>query len=578
MRMPSGVARGAPAEELAEGSHQRVSLKELSDRFANSGAPAEKKAKEMLTLVDAEASAKRIPEPVAEGVRWTIRSILARDGTDPLALLGSAPMPGQDSAIIDAALALDHAEHAAEAERAELKVLIVREAAKRSGELIGDGKSVAEIDAFLVEIAHVQNVMKKFPHDNAPRVPDLAACITVMGSLRGVIASAPSHEFNLVGQFVRDASMAGEFAPLADYSKRLSSILASFQQAADAVRDDFGTALLAGRPEAQTSALAGNLVDATNRYSNAVVALAPGLQNWGYGLVQNAAYRPYLAIDNVSGLIASHQWSKASGEIAGARGMIPEIPANEAGAADALLTKLERQISENVAAASRAFREEMNERIPAVKQPSDLAAIATDLWNRERKLPGAEDSWITQGLAKKLSALAAAWSTEDLQLLAGGNQGQGPMEGNFDDAGLGALRDRIEREIVSRSIDAPELNQAPSERLDDALDRFASKMADQGKWPRVLQALETENTVKQLHDMVPRNEDAISAVRLYLKGENFEAAGLWIKAAAAYKSVLAMAIENAPVAAAAARLRALAKAHPESLKAGWFQLPRESSE
>jgi hypothetical protein len=461
LRIPSTVAQGAaPAEELAEGSHGRISLQGLLDRFENTAAPVVKKAHDMLTLVDAEASAQRISEPIAVGLRWTIRSLLAPEGAEPLALLDSARLPEEDSAVMEAALALDHAERAAQAKRVELKGLAIREFVQRSGELVGDATSIVEIDAFLVEIERFQTLTKKFSDDNASRAPNLAACIALMRSLRDLIAAAPSHDFGPEGQFMRNASVAREFAPVAAYSKRVSAILASFQQEADAVRDEFGAALLAGRSEAQISALAGNLVDATNRYSTAATALAPDLRNWGYGLIATAAYRPYLAIDNVSELIASHQWGKARAEIASARKMIPQIPSNQADAAHALLTKLERQISERMAAASRAFREELHEKIGAVKQPADLAALATDLWNRERTLPGAEDSWITHGLTKALSALAAAWGAEDLHLLAGGNQRARSLEGDVDDAGLGPLRDRIEQEIVSRAIDAPDFNPA----------------------------------------------------------------------------------------------------------------------
>ena len=574
--MPWAAAADAPAE-----SGIPISLEELSGRFQNAGAPVARKAKDLLALVDSEASAQRISEPLAEGLRWTLRHFFPTDGGDVLGLLASTRMPLEDAALMEAARSLDDAERAAQARRAALKAQAIREAAQRSGELLRHGRSVTEIDAFLRGMEHFQSLTEQHAYDSAPGAPasDFLACIALMRSLRGVIALAPADDFSTVdtavGQFKQDAFSDLEFASLADYSTRASALLAFFQQAADAVRDDFGSALIAGKSGEPIELLSGKLVDATRRLSEVSTILVPEFANFGHRECE-ATSRSFTALDDIAPLIASRQWNKAGAEIASAREFIPQMAPRQAAALEALLTKLERQIADAAESAPRESEEQWRAKLGAVKQPSDLAAIATELSDRPRNSPGFEDSWGTRGLAKQLSALAAAWSSEDLNLVA-----EGDLQGGAgEDAGLAALRERIMREMVIRSIDAPELDLAPfaDRSLGAAIEAFLSKLAAEGKWRRMLEVFKTESIFKRIHGLTPRAPREAAAVRSCLAGHSLEAAGLWTEAAAAYKSVLASVIDNGPVADAADRLKALAKEHPGSLKTEWLRSRLNSAE
>jgi len=553
------------AQEPPAASGRPARLEELSDRFQNSPTPVVQKARDLLALVDSEASAKRIPEPLAQGLRWTLETVSSNEGVDVLSLFESTRMPLEDAAIMEAARVFEDAARAAQAERAALKAQAVRDAARRCGELVRNCQATAEIDAFLPSVERFQKLTKKYPDHGATPMPasDLSPCAAVLRSLRGVIAleaaGDPLMIRDAVSQFQRDSSAAPEFVSAADFGQRDSTILAFFQHAADAARDYLAAALIQGKPYDQVSLLSGKFTDATNRYSGSAQILAPDFSNTGSRACE-ATWQAFGAVADASGFVASHQWSKAEGEMARARESLPHMAPEQAIALEALLQEMEPRISAAANIASRDFQAELHAKLSAVKQPSDLAAIAIDLSKRQRDLPGGEDSWIAQGLGKQISALAAAWSSEDLNLLVAGNLHGGSVE----DAEFAALRERIERKILGRSIDVPELDREPFASLPvlDAIDRLQSKLAAESKWPQALLLLEAENVFKQLHGATPRNPDAIFAVRSYLAGKNLEAAGLWAEAAAAYKSVLAMPAAHTPVAAAAERLKALAKAHP----------------
>ena len=202
-----------------------------------------------------------------------------------------------------------------------------------------------------------------------------------------------------------------------------------------------------------------------------------------------------------------------------------------------------------------------------MKQPSDLSAIALELSKRQSDSSNTGSASAVSTFLQQITALAAAWGAEDLNLL----KSQVIPQEIPEAAGFMALRERVEREIVSRWAEIPELNQAPAAnlRFADAADAVLAKLASERQWPRALRLLEAQRALRDLHGAAagPRNAETIFAVGAFLKGLSLEEAGLSTEAAAAYKSVLAAAVENTPVAEAVERLKALAREHPREVKA-----------
>ena len=130
------------------------------------------------------------------------------------------------------------------------------------------------------------------------------------------------------------------------------------------------------------------------------------------------------------------------------------------------------------------------------------------------------------------------------------------------------LHQRVQRDIVSRTLHAPELLQAPlAERpLEKALDALARNFSNAREWRRLLVLLESRSSANVFpNGSRPRAGDDIAAIRSYLAGQNFELAELWPDAILAYKAVLSTGAELGPIKDAVERLKVLAKEHPEGL-------------
>jgi len=210
-----------------------------------------------------------------------------------------------------------------------------------------------------------------------------------------------------------------------------------------------------------------------------------------------------------------------------------------------------------------------------VKKPSELGPIARELRQRERASEENSFSRYPQGMgmAARLSTLAAAWENDDLNRLASETFAEAGAGRGAEDAVVGEIlagfRDRAEREILSRTLKCPELAQEPlaSQPLGQALDGLLDKFRSEGGWRRALQLMEAQAALEHAAGPARRGTEAMLAVRSYLAGQNFELAEVWTDAAVAYKMVLATAIDGTPVKEAAERLKALAREHPEAIKA-----------
>jgi hypothetical protein len=234
-----------------------------------------------------------------------------------------------------------------------------------------------------------------------------------------------------------------------------------------------------------------------------------------------------------------------------------------------VLVKLEREFGAALTKGITERQEKIRTRLAGVNDAAELDRLVGELAARPRRPdPLREpDADGTGHLAAELSSLARAWNTGNTaQLqsdLAGGNTSRHPFLKELAD-----LRQRIERDVLSRIVRAPELKSPPlSEKpLDVALESFSNDLANSGDWRRLYRLIELTASMQ-----MPRgglsSEEALAALRSFFAAQNFEAAEQWKEAVQAYKSVLQSASERAPIKAAAERLKQLTKEHPDAANA-----------
>ena len=129
----------------------------------------------------------------------------------------------------------------------------------------------------------------------------------------------------------------------------------------------------------------------------------------------------------------------------------------------------------------------------------------------------------------------------------------------------GELRQRIEREVMSRALAAPELNEgeALALPLETAVDKFCDTLFTKGDWRRLYRVLEVRSRGPVAGENQRQPDETLTALRAFFAGQNLELAEQWAEAAESYRAVLRCVSERVPIKPAAERLKVLAKEHPE---------------
>jgi hypothetical protein len=397
----------------------------------------------------------------------------------------------------------------------------------------------------------------------------LERCSSQMRYLRDSFDVTPSSDPAKVSRVLAGLTpmhIAGiDFGSDASFDKRVAIVLAPFKKALEDAQNDLDSALTDQKSPERIYATMAAFENASSHLS--------GASNFRNQMPNNSLseLNAYRMLSSIAGAIQSHHWRRAQSEIGGTRQVESNLQAlaGRRPAIHALIEKWTSEIAESEALDARQFHERLHAEFSAVKQPADLGPIIKDLAKDQPDAERDGGDRSSQMLSMRLTALAAAWKNDDVNRLANeALEGGGPEDAAFSED-LAGLRERGERDILSRTLKAPELLQAPLESLPlaKAIDDLLGKLTAAGEWRRALQIMESQAALEQSRGVPPRKMEVMMAVRSYLAGQNFELADLWTDAAAAYKAVLAAALDGAPTQEAADRLKALAKEHPEEVKA-----------
>ncbi|MEA3209105.1 MAG: hypothetical protein QOE70_2162 [Chthoniobacter sp.] len=272
--------------------------------------------------------------------------------------------------------------------------------------------------------------------------------------------------------------------------------------------------------------------------------------------------------------------STTQNRIQEARSSVQKLDAKRSAEYEALLAKLERAVVENAAKAAQSRLDTLRARLAAIKEPVALEAVAREVagWTREvRARSGSEqENW--GQLAAQLSMLAAAWSAASPVLLQQDRQMDWEAARASYAGEVRSLRKRIERDVLGRTLRLPELNNAPlnEKPTEEALDALSNDLAGRSEWRRLYQLLEARAGLQGLAGRIGQ-DDALPALRSFFAAQNLELAEQWTDAVQAYKAVLQAVSERAPIKAAAERLKALTKEHPEAFTPATPNAVRRSS-
>jgi hypothetical protein len=221
-----------------------------------------------------------------------------------------------------------------------------------------------------------------------------------------------------------------------------------------------------------------------------------------------------------------------------------------------------RQKEEGLAALDRRAREGLAN----IDSAAAATALADELRAERATAPGGPVAKESEQLETRLRELAEYMSsdTENPRNLL---REETAVRNSGWAVEMKALRERVYRRAFCRRADSPELMQAPLAEISlrEAIEQLAGELHRAGNWSKLLRLLSTQHAM-DYGDRAGQEGEDFRAVKAFLTAQNLEKAELYTEAAEAYRSVLSCIGDYAPVDAAADRLKAIRKDHPEALE------------
>ena len=561
--LPSAFSQNptAPAAATEAGSLEQVpeKLQKLDDDIA-------KKLEEVRALVESEAAAKRLTEPIAQSLRWSLRTTATVGlAVDVRGIVSTMRVPTENGALTQAIKELEATYAAAQARRTVLAGEAAREVRRRVAESVRTATKPADLQALETTLTSAREALQRraglLGNDSTTA---FGGADQLLRGLRRLMQAEMAGKPQALGQAMKQIRNDNLYDQAAAYESevqaRLDRLTQPFSAAAETAEGETAAAILERKPPAEIDAALARFDEAAERLSH-------------MGTGQYAQRDPRPMATAYRNLARAMEGLGESGEeniqtrVNEARNAARQLGGKRAAEMEAMIAKLETQFAEAAAKMASERSEKLPARITAVKQPSDLDAIVADLrrWSASARQSngGVRDNW--NALATQLSTLSASWATASPALLQQNRYGENENARAGYAGELVELRKRIERDVLSRALEAPELHAPPlaAKPVEAALDAFCDDLVKAGAWRRLYEVLSARNTI-QGNSGRHTEDDALAALRSFFTAQNLELAEEWLEAAQAYKLVLRSASRRAPIQPAADRLKALVKEHPEA--------------
>jgi len=517
-------------------------------------------------LVDTEAAAGRVTGPTAQLLQWNLKTLLTESGRQKArSILYSSGTPSENATIADALGELEMAISRDGARRAVVLNAAFQDINAKATALLKGPTKAAECMAFEQALAALRDAMETYAN-GAGQIESLTSARLVTELLRHLLEAEAEGSPAAIAQAVVDlrtgtrtsGSFGKNFAPEAgERAARSAKPLLEAIATTNAALDE---AIFARKP-------APELVAAFSRFEDAAEGFVPRDESGTPGRYPKASVPFYREVIQLYKAAEQGDAAEVANRLQQASGALSSFDRARAERFRALFLTLGTENGERVEKAYREHWTRLQSRLTTAAKPADLDAIALEVasWAREPRPPGTSDggdSW--SQLSIEFAALAAAWASPSAGETMADALRQTPARHPSLAAPLRALRQRIERDSLSHLLRVPEILQPPLQSLetDAALDALADDLVAKSDWRRLHRLLTSRATLQPARAR-PAEDDSIPALRAFFAAQNLELAEQWAAAASAYKEVLLASSPRAPIAAAAEKLKALAKAHPE---------------
>ena len=538
-------------------------IEKLSDQLAELDRQFEEKLAAMRREVDVQAAGKQISEALAASLRWNLRaSAFIGNSASQRDLVSTLRIPPENANLAAAASVLDETFNLIQKQRTAFLIAATDEIQRRYNDTLLNGQTAAAVRAVLTAIKAARPPTEitsdRRGSDYSAAWNNATHGLEALEQTLQAIEKRQPEQIRQTYPQLHNALLMGwgDSKPSAAGPARLRELARPFAEEFAAAQDELVAALAAHRPDEELNQKFDQLAESE------ATLLAVSMGAFRAGTSRTEAFRTILAA--VAALHAGDP-ARSNDAIQAAKAAAPALQGKDSAKVLTLLTTLERDAVESLGKVREERTARFRSRMGSAQGPADLDALATEVRAAFSPRDGQDlDNW--NGLAAELMNLAARWAGAD----SAGYEGRGNYAGRLAPE-LMELRQKIERDVLSRRLRVPELSSAPLVNLPlpEAFEGLCDQLAEKQEWRRLYDLLTSRPATLGVRGGAGVQDDTVMALRAFFTGQNLELAEQWTQAASAYLMVLQSASPRAPIQAAADRLKDLNKKHPETVpKAG----------
>lgn len=558
------LAQASPSLHAQESAPAKpLKLAEVPDRLNAIDAELTQKADEVRTTVEREAAANRVPETIAQSLRWSLRTTATNSGlVDVRGVLATARVPVENEALTKAFKDLETVHVATQKARATLISASIEEVKAQTIAALSTATKNSDLQELLKGIEAVQGSLQRTTMLQARETNTLNAASSIVTALEKALRSRNpgdtwSYE-NAVSSLARD-SVFYQDSGLSDAATAAARRLAQpYFEKVKNLRSRLDEAIVTGKSRDESTALLKELEAAVKQAETLRVSASEIPSD-------SQIYFHYRKVMEALDSDANDSLNVVQSRMQTARESIRQLDGKIADKLEATLKKKEQELVEEASRTTVEAVQKLRTRLADVKDATELETIASEITAASvaarARQDGSQEN-LSQ-IASTLTSLTNAWRTASPALLQQERHGEIRLAGGSLQAELQIIRERIERDTLSRSLRIPELLKPPlsEQKPDIALESFADQLAAQSDWRRLYRILEARAALRG-YNGGSSPDDTLPSIRAFISGQNLELAEQWMDARMAYKEVLRATSERAPVKAAAERLKVLDREHP----------------
>ncbi|MEA3209106.1 MAG: hypothetical protein QOE70_2163 [Chthoniobacter sp.] len=177
-----------PATAQETKAPETVRLEDVPAKFTEIDEAITRKVEEVRAIVDREAAAKRISEPIAQSLRWSLRSATTSSGwADSRMLLSTTRVPPENEALAAAVRDLENTHTTSTVRRQTLAVAAMKEGRQRTLEALRSATKAEDLRPLETALEAVREATQRRSISTFPDATTAYGAPNVMRGLRRLL-------------------------------------------------------------------------------------------------------------------------------------------------------------------------------------------------------------------------------------------------------------------------------------------------------------------------------------------------------------------------------------------------------